>query len=108
MRRFLSRSVFLLFGSLTTLPILPVLVPDISASVIGPRRSLEAPQKSDRLREEKITITEPAKEYMLFMNSKIDGVRTRMPQVGFAPGAPVWQPNRFMRIENKGNTDVVN
>ncbi|UCD00156.1 MAG: hypothetical protein JSW66_09795 [Phycisphaerales bacterium] len=41
------------------------------------------------------------------MAGNVDGVMTRMP-ISYGAYHQGWQPNRFMRLENVGDTDVVN
>jgi len=52
-------------------------------------------------------ITSGSRAYRVKMAGKIDGVMTRMP-ISYGAYYQGWQPNRFMRFENIGDTDVVN
>ncbi|MFC1715277.1 putative Ig domain-containing protein [Candidatus Poribacteria bacterium] len=52
-------------------------------------------------------ITSGSREYKVKMSGEVDGVMTRMP-ISYSAYHQGWQPNRLMRIENIGDTDIVN
>ncbi|MDD4869372.1 MAG: Ig domain-containing protein [Kiritimatiellae bacterium] len=62
---------------------------------------------TDRPRTQQIVVTTSPKQYEIVMDSTVDGVMTRMP-VGYSAFHQGWQPNRFVRLENIGDTDVIN
>jgi len=61
----------------------------------------------DRDRTAEIDIAESPHAYELRVDAAVDGVMTRMP-IGYAAYEQGWQPNRFVRLENVGDTDLVN
>lgn len=58
-------------------------------------------------RSQEIQILSNHSDYEITVNGRIDGSMTRMPQGCYAP-QPGWQPDRFIRMENIGETDIVN
>ena len=53
------------------------------------------------------TITDKAHTYTVTMGGTLDGVNTRDP-VGYSPYGQAFEPNHSVRMENVGDTDVVN
>ena len=68
-----------------------------------PRQDL--PGDSERRLE--TVVTDRDQEYTVEFRGTVDGVMTRMP-VSYAPYQQGWQPNVLARIENVGESDVVN
>ena len=71
-----------------------------------PKRPWED-RPGDRPRTRVETAREGRHAYEIEFRGSIDGVMTRMP-VGYAAFVQGWQPNRSVRIENAGETDVRN
>jgi hypothetical protein len=63
--------------------------------------------EGDREEEHEEIITSGSYEYKVKMDGDVDGVMTRMP-ISYGAYHQGWQPNRFVRLENVGDTDVVN
>lgn len=63
--------------------------------------------EGDREKRYEEVITSGLHEYKVIMSGEVDGVMTRMP-ISYSAYYQGWQPNRFMRIENIGDTDIVN
>jgi hypothetical protein len=62
---------------------------------------------TDLLREHVEMISSPSHEYAIEMGGTMDGRSTRDP-IGYAAWDQVFEPNRFVRLENVGETPVVN
>ena len=73
----------------------------------GPARGPWKALPGDRDKTHQQTITDSACTYDIVMDAAVDGVMTRMP-ISYAAYHQGWQPNRFVRLENIGDTDVVN
>ena len=73
----------------------------------GPARAPWKTMPGDRDKTHQLRVTASALTYEIEMDAAVDGVMTRMP-VGYGAYQQGWQPNRFVRLENVGNTDVVN
>ncbi len=73
----------------------------------GPAMKPRAELPDDRPREHQVTLSSSPREYQVVMDAEVDGVMARMP-VGYAAYHQGWQPNRFLRLENIGQTVVVN
>jgi len=63
--------------------------------------------KGDCEKTQKVVIALSSHEYRVNMAGKVDGVMTRMP-ISYGAYYQGWQPNKFIRLENIGDTDVVN
>ena len=61
----------------------------------------------DLPRQHTETITSAAHEYAIDMGGTVDGPSTRDP-IGYGAWGQVFEPNRFVRLENIGETPVVN
>lgn len=93
-------------------PILTVLIPVMCPEVLfgahqGPPKAKWDSIKGDYEKKHEEIITLSSHAYRIKMAGKIDGVMTRMP-ISYGAYYQGWQPNRFMRLENIGDTDVVN
>ena len=78
-----------------------------SGAVQGPIGAPRADLPGDRPQQQAVTVREAEKEYTLTVAGAVDGVMTRMP-VSYKAYVQGWQPNVATRIENAGETDVVN
>ena len=79
----------------------------LHAARIGPPMDPWSSEPGDRSRTHEEVAASAPHEYEVAMDASVDGVMTRMP-VGYAAYHQGWQPNRFLRLENTGETDVVN
>ena len=61
----------------------------------------------DKERRHELVVTRSNQEYAIHFRGAVDGAMTRMP-VSYRAYVQGWQPNLFARIENVGETDVVN
>ncbi len=77
------------------------------ASRIGPPKPAQKLLPSDRKRTRVVDINRSGFSYSIRMRSEVDGFMTRDP-IGYAAFRQGWQPNLFVRLENVGETDVVN
>lgn len=73
----------------------------------GPPKSRWNLLPGDHEKTHEVIITSSPHEYRVNMSGKVDGIMTRMP-ISYSAYCQGWQPNRFMRLENIGHTDVVN
>jgi len=73
----------------------------------GPPKAKWDSIKGDYEKKHEEIITSGSHTYRVKMAGEIDGVMTRMP-ISYGAYYQGWQPNRFMRLENIGDTDVVN
>ncbi len=76
-------------------------------AVQGPPSAPRQDLPTDKKRQQEIEITQAAQEYTVDFRGTVDGAMTRMP-VSYSAYGQGWQPNEFARIENVGETDVVN
>lgn len=93
-------------------PILTVLILVMCPEVLfgahqGPPKAKWDSIKGDYEKKHEEIITSSSHAYRVKMAGKIDGVMMRMP-ISYGAYFQGWQPNRFMRLENIGDTDVVN
>ena len=93
-------------------PILTVLILVMCPEVLfgahqGPPKAKWDSIKGDYEKKHEEIITSGSHTYRVKMAGKIDGVMTRMP-ISYGAYYQGWQPNRFMRLENIGDTDVMN
>jgi len=77
------------------------------ASVQGPARKPQENLPSDRVRRQVETVAAGDCAYVVPFKGTVDGVMTRMP-ISYAAYKQGWQPNLYCRLENVGDTDVVN
>ncbi len=77
------------------------------AAVIGSPSKPHDDQPDDRAREHQELVQEKTHAYEIEFHGTVDGVMTRDP-VAYGAFRQGWQPNRSLRIENLGQTDVVN
>ena len=61
----------------------------------------------DKPREHVETVSTARHEYTILFRGTVDGVMTRMP-IGHIASVQGWQPNRSLKIENIGTTEVHN
>lgn len=61
----------------------------------------------DKERRHAVVTTQPSQEYSVDFRGAVDGAMTRMP-ASYVPYHQGWQPNLWARIENVGETDVLN
>jgi hypothetical protein len=61
----------------------------------------------DREKEISVVVTEKTRTYEVVVNAPVDGTMTRDP-IGYGAFSQGWQPNRWVKLENIGDTDVVN
>ena len=73
----------------------------------GPPMDPWPSQPDDRERSHEEVVSTAPHKHEVVMDAAVDGVMTRMP-VGYSAYHQGWQPNRFLRLENTGETDVVN
>ena len=73
----------------------------------GPPKAAWESIASDQEKTYEIIVTSNFRDYEVTMGGSIDGVMTRMP-ISYSAYHQGWQPNRFLRLENIGTTDVVN
>ncbi len=73
----------------------------------GPSKSAWEPVAGDREKTHEVVVTSNSYEYEVTMGGSVDGVMTRMP-ISYGAYHQGWQPNRFLRLENIGTTDIVN
>jgi hypothetical protein len=73
----------------------------------GPPKTLYESIAGDREKTHEVIVSSNFYEYEVTMGGSVDGVMTRMP-ISYSAYHQGWQPNRFLRIENIGTTDVVN
>jgi hypothetical protein len=78
-----------------------------AAAVQGPPKAPYRDLPSDRRREHSELAERSPHAYEIEFRGAVDGVMTRMP-VGYGAFRQGWQPNRSVRIENVGQTDVRN
>ncbi|MBM3477256.1 MAG: hypothetical protein FJX75_28650 [Armatimonadetes bacterium] len=74
---------------------------------LGRALALPAADPTDRPREHVETIAATSHEYAIEMGGTMDGPSTRDP-IGYGAWDQVFEPNRFVRLENVGGTPVVN
>ena len=73
----------------------------------GPPKAVWESIASDQEKTYEIVVTSNFRDYEVTMGGSVDGVMTRMP-MSYSAYHQGWQPNRFLRLENIGTTDVVN
>jgi len=76
-------------------------------AVIGEPKKPYEDREDDKPRVHTKVITSDRQEYTIEFGGTIDGSTTRMP-IGYAAFVQGWQPNRSVKIENMGQTDVKN
>jgi len=74
---------------------------------VGPPKAPPKSLPGDRNKEHSVIVGEGDHTYTVVMDAAVDGVMTRDP-IGYQAFRQGWQPNRFVRMENIGHTDVVN
>ncbi len=79
----------------------------VGAAVQGPPKAPYRDLPSDRRREHGELAEGSPHAYEITFHGTVDGMMTRMP-VGYGAFRQGWQPNRSVRIENVGATDVRN
>jgi len=72
----------------------------------GPPKAKWHSIEGDREKRHEEVIATGSTAYRVRMAGNVDGVLTRMP-ISYGAYYQGWQPNRFMRLENIGDTDVV-
>lgn len=95
--RIILSSIFILCG--LTQPAL--------CAVIGEPKKPYEDREDDKPHLHTEVITSDRKEYTIDFGDTVDGTMTRMP-IGYAAFVQGWQPNRSVKIENIGQTDVKN
>ena len=78
-----------------------------SGAVTGPPKKPLGDLPGDQARTRVETMDKGTHEYRIELRGTVDGVMTRQP-IGYAAFVQGWQPNRYVRIENIGKTDVRN
>lgn len=63
--------------------------------------------KGDSEKTHEEIITSGSHEYGIYLAGEVDGVMTRMP-ISYGAYHQGWQPNRFIRLENIGDINVLN
>ena len=76
-------------------------------AVQGPSAKPQEDLASDQQRRHEQIVTGNNQEYEIGFHGTIDGTMTRMP-ISYGAYVQGWQPNRWARIENIGESDVVN
>lgn len=94
---------YLVIGTIITAVLAPWGRAAVKGEPMKPWKSIEG----DRDRSQRVVVTEAKHTYEVVLDAAVDGVMTRMP-VGYAAYRQGWQPNRVVRLENVGDTDVVN
>ena len=92
---------------LATTPFLSVLAAPLFAAVIGQPKTPYQDLADDRPKSHVELIVRSGQEYRIPFLGSVNGTITRMP-VGYAAFKQGWQPNRSVRIDNIGDTDVQN
>ncbi len=87
--------------------VLCLLAASSPAATIGPPKRPYQDREDDRPCEHTEAITEGRHSYSVPFRGTIDGTMTRMP-VGYAAFVQGWQPNRSVKIENVGQSNVRN
>ena len=77
------------------------------AAVQGPPKKPRVGLPTDKEQRHEAIVTSGRQEHVIHFGGTVDGVMTRMP-VSYGAYHQGWQPNLFARIENIGETDVVN
>ncbi|OGV73504.1 MAG: hypothetical protein A3K19_16960 [Lentisphaerae bacterium RIFOXYB12_FULL_65_16] len=96
-----------MFSPRLSLFLLAATVQPLFAALQGQPMKPWADLPTDRQKEQQVAVAASPHAYEVVMDAAVDGVMTRMP-VGYAAYVQGWQPNRFVRLENLGDTDVVN
>jgi hypothetical protein len=89
------------------LPCTALLAAAALAAVKGPPMAPQPTLPDDRPQEQTVTLSESPGAYTLKVAGEVDDSLTRDP-VGYAAYQQGWQLNRFVRLENLGETDVIN
>lgn len=84
-----------------------VLCMPLGAAVQGPPKAPRQELPSDRHQRHVEWVKSGRQVYTIRMGGSVDGVMTRMP-ISYSAYKQGWQPNVAARIENVGETDVVN
>ena len=79
----------------------------VLASVQGPASKERALLPTDTRQRHVEKITDARHDYVVPFRGTVDGVMTRMP-ISYAAYKQGFQPNLWVRMENVGDTDVVN
>ncbi len=95
-------------GRLLSLLLCPALLVAVAwAAVEGPALAPPPLLPGDRPREQTVDLSASPAAYTVAVAGEVDDSLTREP-VGYAAYQQGWQLNRFVRLENRGDTDVVN
>jgi len=78
-----------------------------AGAVNGPPKQAYSDRPDDVSREHAVDVTTARHQYAIPLAGTVDGRMTRSP-IGYAAFTQGWQPNRSVRIENLGPTDVRN
>ncbi len=84
-----------------------VLVGVALAARQGPPKEPQPLEPGDKERTHTETITTRTHTYTVRFEGTVDGAMMREP-IGYGAFKQTWQPDRFVRLENIGDTDVVN
>ena len=79
----------------------------LSGAVQGPPKEPYKDRPDDKARKHVETVGRSPHAYKIEFRGTVDGVMTQMP-IGYAAFRQGWQPNRSVRIENVGQSDVRN
>ena len=79
----------------------------VSGAVQGPVKEPYKDLPDDRPRRRVETISRSGQGYVIEFGGTVDGEMTRSP-IGYAAFEQGWQPNRSVRIENVGDSDLRN
>jgi hypothetical protein len=77
------------------------------AALQGAPAKPQAPDPTDVRRSHVAVVSESGTDYEIDFRGTVDGTMTRSP-IGYAAYNQGWQPNVAVRMENVGDTDVVN
>ncbi|MBM4043436.1 MAG: hypothetical protein FJ290_33535, partial [Planctomycetes bacterium] len=77
------------------------------AAVQGQPKRPRVSLPTDKEQRHEALVTSDRHEYVVRFGGLVDGAMTRMP-ISYGAYHQGWQPNLFARIENVGETDVVN
>jgi hypothetical protein len=85
---------------------LPLLAAGLNGEELAPWNSNR--HESDVSNRHVQEVTEPRQEYAVVQGGAMDGRNCRSPQGVWTPFEQTWESNRAVRMENIGETDVVN
>ncbi|MHC4363130.1 MAG: hypothetical protein ACYSTZ_09900 [Planctomycetota bacterium] len=109
-KRVIRNALLMNWGTVSSLAVLMVVTyysGVVSSAHQGPPKAKWHSIEGDREKTYEEVIDTGSHAYGVGMEGNVDGVMTRMP-ISYGAYYQGWQPNRFVRLENIGETDVVN